>query len=147
VPVQDLATRSAAQYARSPGAFEFVAASTVPPRRMWPEGTWQHRRKRRSWSESQIADQHTHDTPIEERTQLLAPRSFCRTCTIWVLPQSQNIRSRRVQTQETTVGGNDLYTSHFTLSINSPPTHQSHPILCYPSGILYFGTKFEPSRS
>jgi hypothetical protein len=62
------------------------------------------------------------------------------------LSLSQNIRSRRVQTHKTTVGGNDLYTPHYILSINSPPTHQPHSILPYPSRILYFGT-FEPSRT
>jgi hypothetical protein len=36
---------------------------------------------------------------------------------------------------------------HFTLPINSPPTHQPHSILSYPSKTLYFGTKFEPSSS
>jgi hypothetical protein len=53
----------------------------------------------------------------------------------------------RVQTQETTVGGNDFYTPHFTLPTNSPPTHQPHSILSYPSKTLYFGTKFESSMS
>jgi hypothetical protein len=42
---------------------------------------------------------------------------------------------------------NGLYTPHFTLPTNSPLTHQPHSILSYPSRTLYFGTKFEPSRS
>jgi hypothetical protein len=64
-----------------------------------------------------------------------------------VLPPSRNIRSWRVQTQETTVRGNDFYTPHFTLPTNSPPTHQPHSIFSYPFRTLYFGTKFEPSRT
>jgi hypothetical protein len=64
-----------------------------------------------------------------------------------VLPPSRNIKSWRVQTQETTVRGNDFYTPHFTLPTNSPPTHQPHSILSYPSRTLYFDTKFEPSRT
>jgi hypothetical protein len=40
-------------------------------------------------------------------------------------PPSRNIRSWRVQTQETTVRGNDLHTPYFTLPTNSPPTHQA----------------------
>jgi hypothetical protein len=60
-----------------------------------------------------------------------------------LLPLSQNIRYKKVQTQEITVGGNDLCTLYFTLPTNSPPTHQSHLILSYPSKTLYFCTKFE----
>jgi hypothetical protein len=33
-----------------------------------------------------------------------------------------------------------IYTPHFTLPINSPPTHQPHFILEY----LYFDRNFEP---
>jgi hypothetical protein len=66
---------------------------------------------------------------------------------IILLPLSRNIRSRRVQTQETIVRGNDFYTPHFTLPTNSPTTHQPHSILSYPSRTLYFGTKFEHSRT
>jgi hypothetical protein len=60
-----------------------------------------------------------------------------------LLPTSQNIRYWRVKTQETTVRENDLYTPHFTLPTNSPPTHQPHSILSYASKTLNFGTKFE----
>jgi hypothetical protein len=37
---------------------------------------------------------------------------------------SLNISSPRVQTQEITARGNDLYTTHFTLPTNFSPTHQ-----------------------
>jgi hypothetical protein len=71
----------------------------------------------------------------------------CACASLLVYAQSRNIRSRRVQIQETTVTGNDFYTPHFTLSNNSSPTHQPHSILSYPFMTLYFGTKFEPSRT
>jgi hypothetical protein len=64
-----------------------------------------------------------------------------------LLPLSRNIRSWRVQTQETIVKGNDFYTPHFTLPTNSPPTHQTHSILSYHSRTLYFDTKFKPSET
>jgi hypothetical protein len=65
-----------------------------------------------------------------------------------LLPPSRNIRPWIVQTQGITVRGNDFYTPQFTLPTNSPPTHQPHSILSYPSRTLYFfGTKFEPSRT
>jgi hypothetical protein len=64
-----------------------------------------------------------------------------------ILPPSRNIRPWRVQSQEIIVRGNDFYTPHFTLPTNSPPTHQPHSILSYPSRTLYFDTKFEPSRT
>jgi hypothetical protein len=41
-----------------------------------------------------------------------------------ILPPSLNISIPRVQTQEITVRGNDLYTPHFTLPTNFSPTHQ-----------------------
>jgi hypothetical protein len=64
-----------------------------------------------------------------------------------VLPPSRNIRSWRVQTQETTVRENDFYTPRFTLPTNTPPTQKPHSILSYPYRILYFGTKFERLRT
>jgi hypothetical protein len=37
--------------------------------------------------------------------------------------------------------------SSFTLPTNSPPTHQPHLVLSYPSKYLYFGTNFEPFKT
>jgi hypothetical protein len=47
-----------------------------------------------------------------------------------------NISIAIIQSQETTVGGNDLYILYFTLLINSPPTHQP-TYSCLISGNAY----------
>jgi hypothetical protein len=49
-----------------------------------------------------------------------------------VLPLYLYISVTRVQTQQTIVKVNDIYTSHFTLPTNTPPIHQPHLILSYP---------------
>jgi hypothetical protein len=47
---------------------------------------------------------------------------LCLVCHI--LPPSLNISIPSIQTQEITELVKDIYTPHFTLSTNSPPTHQ-----------------------
>jgi hypothetical protein len=58
-------------------------------------------------------------------------------------PSVSQYKDRKSSIQETIPGGNDLYTPHFTLPTNSP----THLVLSYPFRSLYFGTKFEPSKS
>jgi hypothetical protein len=45
-----------------------------------------------------------------------------------ILPPSLNISIPSIQTQEITELLKDIYTLHFTLSTNSPPTHPPTPI-------------------
>jgi hypothetical protein len=59
----------------------------------------------------------THQLPPNRRPILTIPMCL-------LLPLSLDISIPRVQTQEITVRGNDLYTPHFKLPTNFSPTHQ-----------------------